>query len=145
MKANGYCQELDAVLCEVCPLRQLKEEQWTAAIQPGVTPYQAADVLGSALVRMDDLNAGPLATMHNAFLGKESALFPDEPVDAMAVWQGQALDEIMQDLGANVLESELDKDPTVAQDAKRVVDHLADCMTSKVIKRCISPELQDIE
>jgi len=44
-----YCELVDNTLCRTCPLRSLVEADWRDISEPGVTPFQTADVLSSVL------------------------------------------------------------------------------------------------
>ena len=46
---DTFCGELAQVTCASCPMRLLREEQFAADMQEGITPFQAADAICSEL------------------------------------------------------------------------------------------------
>lgn len=52
--AETYCELIDNILCPQCPLRSLIESDWCDLAEPGVTPFQSADVLSSVLAEAAD-------------------------------------------------------------------------------------------
>lgn len=111
-----YSNEITQVVCGIeCPIRTVSESEWRGEVQPGVTPFEAADVIGSALERHGD-------TVHLA------GLMAVKGID----YQRLCMLGLLKDLQVNVL---------LPQEGRSaLVGALGECIARKTDGRCVAQQ-----
>lgn len=51
---DTYCGLIAGVVCKSCPLAKVSEKAWSEAVQPGITPFDAALDVGRAVLNVCD-------------------------------------------------------------------------------------------